>query len=543
VAVREALRAALRPEVPEPIEEASFLRAERLGIWVPLVLAAINASGLLVWRLVDWRLYGPFLACNLPAHALVIALNLHARRRGRTDIHRRNAALSAVLLNWTSVTGFMINGNVIAPSLFLVFTVVFFRFAFDARLGRIAWLSAAILPTLYWLLEIACVRWPSLIVSEVLRPTREIPVYTFTILWQNTVLFLAWVLSSHLVVQLRTALFALGEERKARLTLSRQVAEEGHGRLTGAQLGGRWRLRELLGRGGMGEVYEAEPLDGSPLVAIKVLFPHMAELPRMIERFQREAEAARRLPAACTAQLLEVGATHDGTHYIVMERLAGEDLAASLRRRGPLAPAEVAALLDELAAALDAAHAQGIVHRDLKPQNVFLTSSGVRLLDFGIARLLDGQSDSTITAEGAILGSPGFLAPEQARGATSELGPHTDVFALGAIAYRALTGHHAFPSRNPAHAIYEALHHQPAPPSRVLASVPEAFDAVLAVAMAKLPRDRYTRAGELARDFRRALDGTLPDEVPARARALTPDADPSRVTATLSLRGAGVADG
>ena len=223
-----------------------------------------------------------------------------------------------------------------------------------------------------------------------------------------------------------------------------------------------------------------------------------------------------------------------------MERLEGEDLAAYLRRRGALPPAEVAELAANLAAALEAAHGAGVVHRDLKPQNVYLVrgTSTLKLLDFGISRLSDTPSGDTLT-HAAVVGSPGYLAPEQARGASAEIGAHTDVFALGAICYRALTGVEAFPGRTAATAIYEALQRDPPPPSQLVPGLPGAVavavDAVLALALAKAPTLRYQRAAELATELRLALAGTLPEAVLARARALPRAAPPAGQTLVASL--------
>jgi serine/threonine protein kinase len=171
-----------------------------------------------------------------------------------------------------------------------------------------------------------------------------------------------------------------------------------------------------------------------------------------------------------------------------------------------------------------------VIHRDLKPNNVLLLSGTgepeVRLLDFGIARVLSelvGENqaqEQTLTQTAAVLGTPGYLSPEQARGQRDAIGPHTDVFALGAIAYLALTGRRAFPARTADGAIYEALYGEPVPASQQRASLPVAVDEVLALALAKDPARRYQKASELATDLRAAVEGRLPAPVSSRARAL-----------------------
>ena len=314
----------------------------------------------------------------------------------------------------------------------------------------------------------------------------------------------------------------------AQRDLDRAVEEVQPGRLSGHVLDKRYRLGELLGRGGMGEVYQATPLDGGAPVAVKILYGH-ACTPDEIERFHREASIARRLPPTRVAQVLEFGESREGGHqFLVMELLHGEDLATLLRRRGRLSAAELLAIVEPLAGGLEEAHAIGVVHRDLKPQNVFLCAGSsppeVRLLDFGVARLIEG---SELTQTAMVLGSPGYLAPEQVVTSRGEVGPHTDVFALGAIVYRALTGQSAFPSRHPAAAAYEALHLEPAAASSLNRELSVDVDAVLKIAMAKDPARRYARPTELVRDLRAALEGRLEAATRERAGAVPQGQGPS----------------
>jgi serine/threonine-protein kinase len=158
------------------------------------------------------------------------------------------------------------------------------------------------------------------------------------------------------------------------------------------------------------------------------------------------------------------------------------------------------------------------VHRDLKPQNVFLSATGgVKLLDFGVARLVEG---SELTRSQMLIGSPGYLAPEQVMSALGEVGPRADVFALGTLVYRALTGHSAFPARSTAAAVYEAVHVDPPPPSMVDASLPADLDLVLALALAKKPQQRYATPRELATDLRAVFTGSLDESSRDRAAAI-----------------------
>jgi serine/threonine-protein kinase len=275
----------------------------------------------------------------------------------------------------------------------------------------------------------------------------------------------------------------------------------------------------------MGEVYAARGSDGAEL-ALKILHPHSTGVPNAALRFFREAEALARLPKGRAARIFDFGCTPDGVHYIVMERLFGEDLAARLRRAGRLPIAEVLVILEQMATVLDAASDLGIVHRDVKPRNIYLVHHedgriDARLLDFGVCRLLDAGLGAPIGRTAALLGTPGYLAPEQIADGFGEIGPHTDVFALGAVAYRALSGKNAFPSKNAATAVYEALNHHPRAMRTLVPELPEAMDAVLCLALAKRPEERYARASEFSADLRAAAAGKLDARVAERASALS----------------------
>jgi serine/threonine protein kinase len=287
---------------------------------------------------------------------------------------------------------------------------------------------------------------------------------------------------------------------------------------------GRYQLGALIGRGGMGEVYEARDAGGDA-VAVKVPHPRFGADAIARARFRREAALVRRLPRTVTAHVREVGTTATGADYIAMERLTGLDLGALLRRVDRLGPVEAAALIGAIARAIGVAHDAGIVHLDLKPSNVFLVDGAlddVRILDFGIARMHALAPEAAPVETAVVLGSPGYLPPEQIFGGHARIGPAADVFALGAIAYRAITGVPAFPARDPAAAIDEALHHVPAPPSRIAPELPAGVDAVLAIALAKDQAARYPRAPRFAADLARALAGDPMldlERAVARARA------------------------
>lgn len=191
------------------------------------------------------------------------------------------------------------------------------------------------------------------------------------------------------------------------------------GHLSGTVVAGRYEAYRLLGSGGMGDVYLAYRVEDQRPVALKVLHSQLGHLPNVLERFRREADLARRVPTAHTPEIYETGTSEDGTHFIAMELLEGESLDAHLNRVRP-DPRRAVELLGRIAEALEAAHAVGIVHRDLKPQNVFVANRDgapleVRLLDFGVARMLDDASG--MTSASTVLGTAGSSPPSRPTGA------------------------------------------------------------------------------------------------------------------------------
>jgi len=207
----------------------------------------------------------------------------------------------------------------------------------------------------------------------------------------------------------------------------------------GTVLAERYRIHDLLGRGGMGAVYRAEHLALGNTVAVKVLRASHGAHADIVRRFQREAVAASQIRHPGIVEVTDFGRTPDGRFYLAMELVDGETLARRLARLGPLVPAEAMSLVRELARALGAAHGRGIYHRDIKPENVLLTRDGqVKLADFGIARLAEGPRDARETAAGLIFGTPQYMSPEQAAGQRQD--GRSDVYALGVLLFELLTG-------------------------------------------------------------------------------------------------------
>ena len=268
-----------------------------------------------------------------------------------------------------------------------------------------------------------------------------------------------------------------------------------------------------LGRGGMGVVYKARQVALDRTVALKmILHPeHAGEGGR--DRFRTEAEAVARLQHANVVQIHEVG-EHDGAPYFCMEFCSGGSLAEKTKA-APLPPAEAARLVELLARAMHVAHSKGIVHRDLKPANVLLTDDGTpKVSDFGLARKLDeaGQTHS-----GAVMGTPSYVAPEQAAGKVKEVGPLADVYALGAILYECLAGRPPFKAATAHETLSQVMNDDPVPARRLNPRTPRDLETICSKCLRKEPAKRYASAAELADDLRRHLSGE-----PIRARPVGP---------------------
>ncbi len=268
----------------------------------------------------------------------------------------------------------------------------------------------------------------------------------------------------------------------------------------------------------MGTVYAGvHPVIGKR-VAIKVLKPSLSGDPRMVNRFVQEARAVVKIQHRHIIDVFAFGHLDEVGHYFVMPLLDGESLGGRVAKGGPLAPAQAVPIVAQIADALDSAHAEGIYHRDLKPDNVFLArerdgSDSVRVLDFGIAKLIDGEVSTTQT--GAQMGTPLFMSPEQWDGAAVD--HRTDIYALGVLVHHVLTGRYPFESKSPVALMNMHANQDPMPASRYGAD--PAVDPVIARALAKRRDDRFASAGAFARALAEAVGGT-----DARARA---DAAPS----------------
>jgi serine/threonine-protein kinase len=265
-----------------------------------------------------------------------------------------------------------------------------------------------------------------------------------------------------------------------------------------------YEVQEVLGHGGMGVVYKASHQRLSRTVALKMLLAGPYSRPEELERFLREAETVAGLKHANVVQVYDAGDA-EGRPYFTMELVEGGSLVQKLM--GTPHPArQAAALLAVVAEAVDAAHQRGIVHRDLKPGNILLSADGTpKITDFGLARRLEGEAG--LTQSDALLGTPSYMAPEQAEGKARDVGPAADIYGLGAVFYEMLTGRPPFCGETVAETLRQVVSQDPAPPSRLNASVPRDAETICLKCLHKEPARRYGSAAELADDLARFNDG------------------------------------
>src|ERR1700682_4865969 len=273
---------------------------------------------------------------------------------------------------------------------------------------------------------------------------------------------------------------------------------------------GPYEILTAIGAGGMGEVYRARDTRLDRIVAIKVLPTHLADRSELRERFEREARTIASLNHPHICPLFDIG-QQDGIDYLVMEYLEGETLAQRLLK-GPLPLEQVLQYAIEIADALDKAHRKGVTHRDLKPGNIMLTKTGTKLLDFGLAKLKQEVAPANVqlsqlptandplTAQGTILGTLQYMAPEQLEG--KEVDARTDIFAFGVVVYEMATGKKAFEGKSQASLIAKILETDPPPISSLQPMTPPALDRVVKRCLAKEPDERWQSASDLTHELK-----------------------------------------
>ena len=300
---------------------------------------------------------------------------------------------------------------------------------------------------------------------------------------------------------------------------------------------GPYHLRRLIGRGGMGEVYEAEDTVKDRIVALKLLPEAVSHDPVFRKRLQREAHSAGRLLEPHVVPIHDYGEI-DGVLYVDMRMIDGTDLRKMLKRYGPMTPARAVAIVRQIASALDAAHEAGVMHRDVKPENILITRDDFAyLVDFGIA---NAATDEKLTELGTAVGTYAYMAPE--RFTNDEVTYRADIYALACVLHECLTGSQPYPADSVSVVITAHLM-QPIPrPSEIRPGIPVAFDQVIARGMSKKPEDRYASAGDLAvaandaltqRDqdqaaniLQRSLEATMPGIAGTAGTSVAPQPGP-----------------
>lgn len=307
---------------------------------------------------------------------------------------------------------------------------------------------------------------------------------------------------------------------------------------------GPYEIQSALGAGGMGEVYRARDTRLGRTVAIKILPAHIASQPDVRARFEREAQALASLSHPHICPVFDVG-RQDGIDFLVMECLEGQTLAGRLTR-GALPLDQVLKIAAEIADALDKAHRRGITHRDLKPANIMLTAGGAKLLDFGLAKLNQEAGASAgvsslptnvgVTAEGTILGTLQYMAPEQLEGRDADA--RTDIFALGAVLYEMVTGRKAFEGSTQASVISAIMSATPRPMREIVAVTPRALERIVRRCLEKDPEHRWQHARDLLLELTSMPPDIAEDAASARPRPWLPLAAAGGVLLVALLAGA-----
>jgi tRNA A-37 threonylcarbamoyl transferase component Bud32 len=280
-------------------------------------------------------------------------------------------------------------------------------------------------------------------------------------------------------------------------------ADAEHDEIVGKTLSQTYSIVRVIGEGGMGRVYEARHTRiGSKRFAIKMLHPEFARQPEVISRFQREAEAAASIQSPHVVDVYDVDRTDDGRPFMVGEFLEGKEFADYLIESGKMPVGPAVRIVRQICKALATAHSKGVVHRDMKPENVFLTGDmshpTAKVIDFGISKTGDTPG-TALTKTGMIMGTPSYMAPEQARG--EKVDHRADIYAVGAILYCAVTGSRPFDRGDPTATLTAVLTEDPKRPRAIEPSVPEPLEMIIQRAMAKMPPDRYQSMAELDADL------------------------------------------
>jgi hypothetical protein len=291
------------------------------------------------------------------------------------------------------------------------------------------------------------------------------------------------------------------------MTQDRQAADA----LVGAVLDGSYRIEGMLGEGGMGAVYHATQLRLDKAVAIKVMARELSAAPEALARFHREALVTSNLGHPNIVQVFDLGTAPGGEPFLVMELLAGEDLEHRVRREGRLPPAAVLHIVKQVGAALMATHGKGIVHRDLKPANIYLLEAAgagdfVKVLDFGISKVRSATTKLTRTA--SIMGTPGYMSPEQAKGRVEDIDEKTDQWSLACIVWECLSGEPPFQGDSPLSTLFQVVNEPPPPLLPKVPGLHPKVEDVLLRALCKKKDDRFASVSDFVVALEEAVTGS-----------------------------------
>jgi len=511
---------------PRSLETERSGRASRASIdlvqrrrrwWLASVIAVVLGATLLCLRVLGGGIVvqGLFLGGTVGAASAVGWMDWMARA-GRTSAR-------STMIGWLVITAGICSAilylGVFSPALMVAVLAVFFVAMRDKRtVALAAYLTIA---GFHGALAGVVTR-PELGVLQVaeVTPGKFVVIEAFL----QIVLFATFALGRD--IQRRIARNVQDVEQQARVTGHHELVLEDARRAFEASLraagGGRfshqtigsYRLGQLLGEGSMGEIYEAiDPRSGEE-AAVKLLRRELMADPRIVQRFLTEVRIVSSLKTSHVVRVLETAEPGSGLPYIAMERLYGNDLWHHMKGRedAGLSLAEVDDLLRQVAHGIDAAHAAGIVHRDLNPSNLFHEDTGTwKIIDFGVSKVIDEPG-----VENAIVGTPNFMSPEQVKGGS--VGKPTDIFALGAIVYYALTGKLAFQGETLAAVAFEVTHHTPPAPTELVPELPASIDKVIMTALAKDPRKRFETAAAFSEAFSHVVAVGMSDETTRRAK-------------------------
>ncbi len=284
--------------------------------------------------------------------------------------------------------------------------------------------------------------------------------------------------------------------------------EESPDKFIGLVLDAKYQVERLIGKGGMGNVYEAKHLHMGLPVAIKILHPHLVTDSTAVERFRREARSARTVNHPNAISIMDFGVTSDNILYLAMELINGLSLQEVLKKDITLDSTRAVKIMRQVCLAVDVAHQKAIIHRDLKPDNILLIDSGtetekVKVIDFSIAKMKESGKDPNLTSAGVVVGTPQYISPEQAQGL--ELDSRSDIYSMGIILYQMLTGNVPFTGKTSAMLLMQHIQAKPKSLREIKPEIPLKLEEVILRSLSKQAKDRQQTAAILAKELEEAI--------------------------------------